>query len=137
QGLLRSAVVARMSGAARVLGPAWAREGAARLYTDALDVPRPGAAHAVDRYVEAVRLALGALGRRVVAEPAPAARLSLTRPADVGGARVVLLPGAGKPANRPPPRLLARVADLLAERRPDVEVLLVGGRGDALRARAV
>lgn len=142
QGLLRSAVVARASGARRVLGPAWAREGAARLYTDALDAPRPAEAHAVERYVAAVRLALGALGRAAAAEPTPPARLALPGRGAVdvagdGARRVVLLPGAGKPANRPPPGLLARVADLLAERRPDLALALVGGRGDVPRARAV
>ena len=42
QGLLRSASVARASGAKRVLGPAWAREGATLLYRDGLAVPPPG-----------------------------------------------------------------------------------------------
>lgn len=137
QGLLRSAVVARAARAGRVLGPAWAREGASRVYTDPLDVPRPGQAHAVERSVLAVRAALGALGLSAADGPTPRARLGLRPPGPAPGRRVVLLPGAGKPANRPPPALLAGVADLLAARAPDVEVLLVGARGDAPRARAL
>lgn len=136
QGLLRSALVARAAGAARVLGPAWAREGAARLYTRALDLPRPGEAHVVERHVAAARAALAALGLPPDEGPTPAARLGLAPAARVER-RVVLLPGAGKPANRPPPALLARVADRLADRAPDLEVALVGGPRDAPRARAV
>lgn len=135
QGLLRSAAVARASGAARVLGPAWAREGARHLYTDPLDLPRPGEAHAVERYVIGVRLAARALGLATPDGPTPRARLGLAPPASTHPRRVVLLPGAGKPANRPPAALLARVADRLAAQ--DLEVALVGGRGDVPRARAV
>lgn len=138
QGLLRSAAVARASGAARVFGPAWAREGARHLYTDPLDLPRPGEAHAVERYVLGARAALRALGLAPLDGPTPAARLGLALPTKTGttrARRVVLLPGAGKPANRPPAALLARVADALAA--SGLEVALVGGRGDAPRARAV
>ncbi|MCO5166944.1 MAG: glycosyltransferase family 9 protein [Planctomycetes bacterium] len=133
QGLLRSALVARAAGAARVLGPVWAREGAAHLYTDRLGLPRPGEAHVVERHARAARAALAALGLGADDGPVPRARLGLTLPSRVER-RVVLLPGAGKPANRPPPGLLARVADRLAGR---AEVVLVGGPRDAPRARAI
>jgi len=141
QGLLRSALVARAAGARRVLGPAWAREGARLLYGERLAVPAPGEAHAVDRAAAAVRLALARLGAAPPPPgPPPAARLPAglaAAPPDGGAPRLVLLPGAGKPANRPPPALLAEVADRCAAARPDLEVWLVGGPGDRAAAAEV
>lgn len=137
QGLLRSGLVARSSGARRVLGPAWAREGARLLYTDPLEVPRPHESHAVNRYVAVVTAGLRALGVGAVDGAVPPARLPIELRPGADRARVVLLVGAGKPANRPPPGLLARVADQIAEARPDVELVLVGGRSDRTRGAAV
>ncbi len=50
QGLLRTGVIARVSGAPRRLGLSGAREGAAWFYTDVVAMPQPRAMHAVDRY---------------------------------------------------------------------------------------
>jgi lipopolysaccharide heptosyltransferase I len=127
QGLARSALVAKASGARRIMGPAWAREGAPLIYSEKLDVPRPPDAHAVARYEAVARAALGRLGLPAD-EALPAPRLPLD--VETPGARLVLLPGAGKPANQPPPELLASVADRCVEATPELEVVLVGGPGD-------
>lgn len=141
QGLLRSALVARAAGARRVLGPAWAPEGARWLYGDRLAVPRPGEAHAAVRYAALARAALRALGApepALAGVPAPRLGLDLTPPADApAGPLLVLLPGAGKPANRPPPGLLAEVARGCLRARPDLSLALVGGPGDRGRAAAL
>lgn len=61
QGLLRSAVLARLSGARRIIGAADAREGAASLYHQVH--PVPGAAtHAVERYLALAGAAVGGHG---------------------------------------------------------------------------
>ncbi len=130
QGLLRSALVARASGAARVLGPAWAPEGAALLYREPLAAPRPGEAHASARAEALVRGALAALGARPPVGPLPPPRLPAALAAPAGPPSLILLPGAGKPANRPLPETLAAVADRCAQVRPELEVLLVGGPSD-------
>ncbi len=140
QGLLRSALVARAAGARRVLGPTWAPEGAALLYHERVPAPRPGEAHAVARAValaQALARAAGAAGTEGLAPP-PAPRLPPALRAPPRPTRtVVLLPGAGKPANRPLPETLAAVADRLAEQEPTLEVVLVGGSADRAAAAAV
>lgn len=139
QGLLRSALVARSVGAERVFGPAWAREGARWLYTDPLACPGPGEAHAAERYAALVRLAVERLGAAAPPAGLPAPWLGFALPPIDAppGPLLVLLPGAGKPANRPPPSLLAEVARRCAEARPGLAVALVGGRGDRKRAAAL
>jgi len=142
QGLLRSALVARASGARRVLGPSWAREGARFLYSDRLQVPRPGEAHAVERYlrgIEAAHLALGdAAPPPRLAPEGPRPRLPEgLRAGRSERPRLILLVGAGKPANRLPPQLLAKVADACAASTEDLDVLVLGGPDDAERARAL
>lgn len=139
QGLLRSVAVARLGGATRVLGPTWAPEGARLLYHERLDVPRPGEAHAVERAAAIVRAALERLGLPAPPPGLPAPRLGpgLTGAEERAGLRLTLLPGAGKPANRPPAALLAAVADGAAAAVPGLEVLLVGGRSDRDRAARV
>lgn len=152
QGLLRSALVARAVGAERSYGPAWAREGARFLYGVPLDVPRPGQAHAVERYAALVRGLLRDLGQPDPG-PLPAARLPQSwaagsvGPHAVGSAslaagappppRLVLLAGAGKPANRIPPRLLAEVADRCQAAWPGLRVEVVGGPDDVDRGAAI
>src|SRR5690606_31511879 len=64
------------------------------------------------------------------AGPLPAPRLPPALSAPAGPPSLVLLPGAGKPANRPLPEVLAAVADRCAQVRPELEVLLVGGPSD-------
>ncbi|MBL4846890.1 MAG: glycosyltransferase family 9 protein [Planctomycetes bacterium] len=138
QGLLRSALVARASGARRVLGPAWAREGARFLYSDRLTAPRPGEAHAAERYRVLVERAAHVLG----GSGAPAGAPSIRLPESLQGTRsdsprLVVLPGAGKEANRLPPALLGSVVDACAAAVPGLDVLAVGGPGDGRRAAAL
>ncbi|RMG12331.1 MAG: lipopolysaccharide heptosyltransferase family protein [Planctomycetota bacterium] len=147
QALLRSALVARASGARRVLGPRWAREGARYLYSSRLDAPRPSEAHAVARADALVRAGLQALGRPCPGGPLPAPRLprELLAEGDACASdaaehrrpRVILLPGAGKPSNRPPPTLLAAVAARLAAELGGARFEVLGGPGDLRRAQAV
>lgn len=59
QGLLRTGIMAGLSGAGRRVGFANAREGATRFYTDAIAIPDADEIHAVDRYWRLVE-ALGA-----------------------------------------------------------------------------
>lgn len=131
QGLARSALVARLL-ARRVLGSAHARELAPLAYSRTLAVPAPGQAHAVARSLMLARAALDVLG---VAIPGvvPAPRLvvppsSLALPDEF----LALLPGAGKPANRPPVSLLAAVA-----RRVDLPALTLGGAQDRAAGAAL
>lgn len=70
QGLLRSALVARWSGARRVLGAGDAREGARWLYHRAAPVPA-GAVHAVDRYLALADAALGETAQGPLRFPLP------------------------------------------------------------------
>lgn len=138
QGLLRSALVARASGALRVLGPAWAREGARLLYSERLSAPRPGEAHAVERYLCLVEGAYGRLEESPPAEvdvsPEPRLPEALRGPRSTRP-RLILLPGAGKPANRIPPELLAAVAEACSSSLADLETWVLGGPEDAERAR--
>ncbi|HZV00517.1 MAG TPA: glycosyltransferase family 9 protein [Planctomycetota bacterium] len=131
QGLARSAIVARLL-AKKVLGSRHARELAGFAYTRKLDVPRPAEAHAVLRSLALARGALDFLGVEIPSKvrvprlpPLPAS------PPLRGGEELphdflVLLPGAGKPANRPPVPLLAQVARLV----PELPPVVIGGRGD-------
>jgi lipopolysaccharide heptosyltransferase I len=135
QGLARSAVVARASGARRVFGPAWAREGARFLYNQRLQAPRPGEAHAVQRYAQLVRGALDVLGLPCP-DGLPPARLPFPA-VEPRPKRLAMLVGAGKAANRLPPDLLAQVADRLHEAVPELEVVLLGGAADVARGAAV
>ncbi|MEZ6185374.1 MAG: glycosyltransferase family 9 protein [Planctomycetota bacterium] len=133
QGLLRSALVARLPRTPQRFGPGWAREGATWLYTDPLDLPRPGEAHAALRAALAVRGVAASFGVQLDTEALPPATLPLAPQAP--GREVALLVGAGKPANRLPPELLAEVADGLAA--AGRRAVLLGGPGDRFRAEAV
>lgn len=73
QGLLRSGLIARASGARRRVGLSTAREGAAWFYTDVLNVGDIQTIHAVDRYwLVAQALGVGDAAKQFVL-PAPAA----------------------------------------------------------------
>ena len=140
QGLLKSAVVARWSGARRVLGFAapHLREPPARfLYTETCD---PGnAVHVTEKNLAlAARLGAETAGRRFPIEaPASAALAAVRRLPGVGeGPFAVLNPGAAWPNKRWAPARLAEVAEWLREARR-LPSLVTWGPGDEALAAAV
>jgi lipopolysaccharide heptosyltransferase I len=137
QGLLRTGLMAWATGAARRVGFAAAREGAARFYTDRIDVPDADRLHAVDRYWR-VAAALGAgQGPREFRVPiSPSARLKArellgTRPRPY----VMLAVGARWATKRWPTEQFAAAARY-ALHRAGGTVILVGGREDRGLSRA-
>lgn len=140
QGLLKSAMVARSSGAPRVLGFAapHLREPPARfLYTETCD---PGnAVHVTEKNLAlAARLGAETARRRFPIEaPASAALAAVRRLPGVGEGRfAVLNPGAAWPNKRWAPARLAEVAEWLREARR-LPSLVTWGPGDEALAAAV
>jgi heptosyltransferase-1 len=135
QGLIKSALLARLSGARRVIG--FARRAlreplAGLLYTEAVD---PGAyGHVIQKNV-ALAAAIGATaGGGSVAMPL---RASLPAPmTGVPDRYAVLNPGAGWPNKRWPPERFGEVASRLRHDH-GLRVLVVWGPGEATLARAV
>jgi heptosyltransferase-1 len=145
QGLIKSALLARASGAPRVVGfsSRYARERAARLfYTDAHDPGRGGLYDAREtRHVVDINLGLlTVLGITAPAREFPietvdseAARRAQTQ---VGGPYAVLNPGAAWPNKRWPPERLASIAAELKVRHGLMSVVL-WGPGEEQLAQAV
>lgn len=140
QGLLKSAVVARLSGAPRVLGFAASRlrEPPARfLYTESCD---PGdAAHVIHMNLAlARRLGAPTAGPRFPFDvPASAALDAARRSLGGGGGRfAVINPGAAWPNKRWAPTRLGQVAGWLADARR-LPSLVTWGPGDESPAAAV
>jgi lipopolysaccharide heptosyltransferase I len=134
QGLLRSALVARLCGAPVRVGFAAAREGSPAFYTRRVTVPSRDM-HAVDRYLSMVR---------TLDVPTQPPQFPLRRSADDDAAIMRLLQEAGVPpagrciamnpsarwvTKRWPPARFAAVADALQERGFG-RIVLVGGRDD-------
>ena len=140
QGLLKSAVVARLSGASRVVGFAapHLREPAARfLYTETCDPAN--AAHVTEKNLAlAGRLGAPTAGRRFPIEVPASAVLDAVRryPRVAGGEFAVINPGAAWPNKRWAPHRLARVAEWLWEARR-LPSLVTWGPGDETTAAAV
>jgi heptosyltransferase I len=145
QGLIKSALLARASGAGRVVGfaPSYLRERLARLfYTDAYD---PGCAGLYDpretRHVVEINLGLlRPLGITTTTAEFPieeresaAAREMRQR---CGGRYALLNPGAAWPNKRWPPARLGEIAAGLRERRGLMSVVL-WGPGEETLARDV
>lgn len=137
QGLLRSGVMAALTGAPRRVGLSSAREGSAWFYTDVVDVPTLDMP-AVDRYWLLVR-ALGA------GESAKEFRLGLTAAdqewaaaqlARLGRPVLALHPGARWMTKRWPPAQFAALA-ARAQRECDAGVVLVGGPEEVPAARQI
>ncbi len=109
QGLLRSALIARASGATEILGLSDAREGASHFYTAVADT-RP-AIHAVDRYLQI----LPALGLPIPTSkkfPLPDSPIQETR---VGShPQVVLHPFARGAAKSLSPEIVRELTSLIA-----------------------
>jgi lipopolysaccharide heptosyltransferase I len=143
QGLIKSAVLARASGAPRVVGFAsrYARERAARLfYTQAYDPGRGGLYDPREtRHVVDINLGLlGILGitspqREFPIEPidSDAARIAREQ---AGGRYALLNPGAAWPNKRWPPERLAAIARELRARHGLSSVVLWGPGEEALAA---
>ncbi len=142
QGLLRSGIMARLTGCPVRVGLASAREGSRWLYTHRVPVPTPDM-HAVDRYL----LAAAALG---AAPPgSPEFRLR-ARPADreeiagllerhglkAGTVWVAMNVSARWPTKRWPPEFFAATADRIRSEGLG-SVVLFGGPDDRERSRAV
>ncbi|HEY7286571.1 MAG TPA: glycosyltransferase family 9 protein [Vicinamibacterales bacterium] len=146
QGLIKSALLARSSGAARVLGfsSSYARESMARLfYTDAYDGGRGGLFDPREtRHVVAINLeVLGLLG--IMPGPpefpidrvdSPAARQATDATA---GRYALLNPGAAWPNKRWPPDRLGSIAVALRERHGLRSVVLWGPGEESLAQQTV
>jgi ADP-heptose:LPS heptosyltransferase len=145
QGLQRSALVARLSGAAERFGPADARELAGVHYTHIVRVP-PDLVHAVDRVHRVVEEACrrsrflrelpprseGELLRssfRLPVPPRARARAEEIAAAD-GRDLLVLAPGARWPSKLWPAQRWADFLALARERRPDLRPLFLGAPGE-------
>jgi lipopolysaccharide heptosyltransferase I len=136
QGLIKSAVIARASGARHVVGFAarYCREPLARVFYGTAHDPGGGGIYAQDEKRHVVRINLGileAVGIRVSQPPefpldvtpsAPARRMEeLT-----GGRYALLNPGAAWPNKRWPPDRLASLAAALRDRHGLMSVVLWG-----------
>lgn len=141
QGLLKSAVLARASGAARVVGFAarHLREPSARVfYSETVD---PGGARHV---IEKNLALLSAFGVNGVPWQFPLAPIASSAPAEARRALgigrsdpfVLLNPGAGWPNKRWPPERFGAVAVHL-RRRHGLPALVIWGPGEQALARAV
>jgi ADP-heptose:LPS heptosyltransferase len=117
QGLFRSGLFARMSGAKIRVGESGAREGAWMFYTHRIDTPQQPV-HARDRY-DALSAALGCgkPGREDldVSDDERATALDLLSKTGFGGGPLVAVcPGARSETKVYPPEKMARVLDTLA-----------------------
>lgn len=146
QGLLKSAVLARSSGAPRVVGfsSRYARERAARLfYTDAYNPGRGGLYDPREtRHVVDINLGLLAvLGITAPARefPIEAVDSEAARRAreQAGGGYALLNPGAAWPNKRWPPERLAAIATALRARHGLMSVVLWGPGEEALAEAVV
>jgi lipopolysaccharide heptosyltransferase I len=146
QGLIKSAVLARSSGAPRVIGfsSRYARERAARLfYTEAYD-PGRGGLYDPRETRHVVDINLGVLSLLGISAPArefpiedvdtDAARAAREQ---TGGRYALLNPGAAWPNKRWPPERLAAIAAELRARHGLMSVVLWGPGEEALAAAVV
>ncbi|MBI3403019.1 MAG: glycosyltransferase family 9 protein [Acidobacteria bacterium] len=145
QGLIKSAVLARSAGAARVIGfsAGYAREGFARLfYTEAVDPGRGGSFDAGEtrHVVELNLLLLGPLGVSVAKPEFPIEAVDSDVARWAGeqskGRYALVNPGAAWPNKRWPPERLAAVASALRDRHGLTSIVLWGSGEEAL-AQAV
>lgn len=135
QGLLKSAVIARGSGAPRVIGfvPRYLREPLAGLFYSEQYDPGGAGLHAPDERRHVVTINLGMLGLLGLAPGAPAFPFDVpdspTAQAlrqTTGGRYVLLNPGAAWPNKRWPPDRLASLARRIHERHALRSVVLWG-----------
>lgn len=135
QGLLRSGLVTRLSGAPRRIGFGNAREGAVHCYSERVLLPA-NLKHAVDKNLFLVQSAFHSSGLPDL--PALSISDEDVRTADhlIGGMKargrplVAAAPAARWPSKTWPPRFFASVLDLVSERRPDARFWLLGSENE-------
>jgi lipopolysaccharide heptosyltransferase I len=141
QGLLKSALLSRASGAPRVIGfsSGYARERLARLfYTDAADPGRGGLYDPREtRHVVEMNLALLeplGISKPAIEFPIDRVESSVARQASTqaGGSYVLLNPGAAWPNKRWPPERFAGLAIELRKRHRLTSIVLWGPGEEAL-----
>jgi heptosyltransferase I len=146
QGLIKSALLARLSGAPRVIGfsSRYARERLARLvYTEVYDPGRGGLYHPREtRHVVELNLAVlslvGIAGARAefpIEHPPSAAARTIVE--QTGGRYALLNPGAAWPNKRWPPDRMAAVAVELKRQHGLASVVLWGPGEETLAAAVV
>lgn len=128
QGLFRSGLITKATGAHVRVGFKDAREGSTVFYTHKAEGGRD--IHAVDRYLKLAAF-LGC-GTDEVKFTFPPGNKSLLQKLPVYGDYAVMAPGARGPAKRWPPRRFGRVASLLP-----MKTLVIGGKGDRMLADEV
>lgn len=128
QGLFRSGLIAKATGAPMRIGFKEAREGSTTFYTHTVEGGKD--IHAVDRYLRIPAF----LGCKValVRFPFPRSTHSLSLALPVSGEYAVMVPGARKPVNRWPAQRFGE----LALRLP-IKTLVLGSRGDRVLAEEV
>lgn len=138
QGLLKSAALARLSGARRVIGfdGPWLREPlAARFYVERQAVPRGG--HVVDKNLALLSaLGIGTSARvfpLVEGDLRPAEQLRRLHPETARGF-ILLNPGAGWPNKRWPPERFGALAAVVRERHGLPSAVLWGPGEESLAA---
>jgi heptosyltransferase I len=144
QGLVKSAVLARSSGADRVIGFAsrYLREPLARpFYTEVHDPGGGGMYHPDETHVVWTNLGmLAPLGIRVAAPEFPIGRVESEAARDVaartGGRYAVMNPGAAWPTKRWEPSRLAAVAAALRDEHA-LQSVVIWGPGEEALAREV
>jgi heptosyltransferase-1 len=121
QGLLRSGVIAKATGAPVRVGFAEAREGSRMFYTHTVAGGRE--VHAVDRYLKVPAF----LGCDIseVRFPLPPFDSSLEAVPSEGSGYAVMCPGARKPVNRWPAERFGKLASMLP-----LKTVVVGSKGD-------
>ena len=146
QGLMKSALLARLSGAARVIGfsASYAREALARaFYTDTYDPGRGGMFDPREtRHVVDINLGLLSLIDLTVSRPEfPLERTESAparRAAELTGGRYALLnTGAAWPNKRWPPERFGQLAAALRDRQGLMSIILWGPGEEALAHQAV
>lgn len=145
QGLLKSAVIARLSGARRVVGfnAKYARESLARMfYTDVHD-PGGEGIYAPSETRHVVDINLGLLRALGLTPGAPEFPIDVPRSAvadavsaSAGGAYALLNPGAAWPNKRWPPARMAALAAALHHRR-HLRSVIIWGPGEVQLAEEV
>jgi lipopolysaccharide heptosyltransferase I len=143
QGLLKSAIIARLSGATRVVGfnGKYARESLARLfYTDVHD-PGGEGIYAASETRHVVTINLGVLSTIGITPGPPSfpietrlSRAYAAMAAAAGGRYALLNPGAAWPNKRWPPARLAALATALRDRHGLTSVVLWGPGESGLAA---